>query len=601
MSSPLPPTTRTDPPARQAWALRECVLLAVGLVALVLVVYGKTLDTPLGSDARFLTYQNEWVRSGSGILRFWTHDVFEGAETHGVPYRSGYYRPVLNAFFWLEYRWAGSSATAYHLGELLLHGLNAFLVLLFVTSLTRSRGAGLVAGVLFAVHPINAFAASEPAAGGDVLFTAFYLVALLVFLRALDEEPEGRQVPLGVLAIVGGLYVLSLLSKEMGVTLPAVLLLLVLLRHGREGGALRRWTWTLPAWALLAGYVGWRFVILDLHPSTMGYGATQGRLAVLLATLATIPVHVARLLVPTGPRYPELDPGMIVVVGRGFADPLLWVSLALLALLGMTLVRWRREPELAFCAAFFLVTYSPLFRVNNIGGTLDTSVILTQERWIYLPAIAFVAAVGIGLTRLMQRMPRRQLVPAVAGAAAVACLLAWEASVHAGKYADPFARLRRLYAIPDKYLSRFELANRDLLYADWVAIPSGHLQDAETRARAAEKLVPDSPITAAGLAQVLAREGRWEEVRNLLVPWMYPTAEFLAAKRATNFRVYDDWNRVNPTVTLLLGRAEGHLGDTGKAQALLCDALARGISPAQVQSAADEIPQLAHPLTCPDS
>jgi hypothetical protein len=588
-------------PRGASWAPRARVLLAVGLVALVLLVYGRALDAPLGSDARFLTYQNEWVRSGSGILRFWTHDVFEGADTHGVPYRSGYYRPVLNAFFWLEYRWAGSSPVAYHLGEVVLHGLNAFLALLFVTGLTRSRGAGLAAGVLFAVHPINAFAASEPAAGGDVLFTAWYLAALLVFLRALDQEPAGHRVPVGALAIVGGLYALSLGSKEMGVTLPAVLVLLVLLRHGREGGARKRWTWTLPAWVVLAGYVVGRFAMLGLEPGTVGYGAARGQFAVLLATLATIPVHVARLLVPTGPGYPELDPGMIVVVGRGLADPLLWVSLALLALLGVTLVRWRREPELAFCSAFFLVTYSPLFRVNNIGGTLDTSVILTQERWIYLPAIAFFAAVGIGLTRLMRRIPRRRLAPAAAAAAGVACLLAWEASVHAGKYADPFAMLRRLYAIPEQYLSRFELANRYLLYADWVAMPSGNLQDAEARARAAEQLVPDSPITAAGLAQVLARENRWEEVRDLLTPWMYPTAEFLAATHASNFRVYDDWNRVNPTVTLLLGRAEGHLGDTTKAQALLCDALARGISQAQVGSAVDEIPQLAHPLACPAS
>jgi hypothetical protein len=48
MSSPHPPTTRSDPPTGQDWTPRERVLLAVGLVVLVLVVYGKTLDVPLG-------------------------------------------------------------------------------------------------------------------------------------------------------------------------------------------------------------------------------------------------------------------------------------------------------------------------------------------------------------------------------------------------------------------------------------------------------------------------------------------------------------------------------------------------------------------------
>jgi len=575
------------------WRAGERLWLAAGLVAVVLLTYQGALRVPLSSDARFLTYQNELVRAPDGLFHFWTRDVFEGAETHGTTYRSGYYRPVLNSFFWIEYRWAGTRDALYNLSEVVLHGLNAFLVLLLVTGLTRSRTAGLVAGALFAVHPVNAFAASEPAARGDLLFATFYLLALLVFQRALERE--GR-LPWAHLAGVSGLYALSLLSKEMGVTLPATLVLLVVLAHARSGGPLSRITWTAPAWALLAVYLAWRFLILDLDPGRMGYADAHGRVALLVATLKTLPVHVVRLAAPLSPGYPELNPELVVVVGRGVGDPLLWLALALGASLCAAVWAWRGMPGPAFWAAFFVVTYSPLLRTENIAGTLDTSVILTQERWIYLPAVAFFAVVGMVVARVGERTRRRWTVPV--GVAALATLLAWESSVHAGKHEDPFARLRRLYAIPEVHLSRFELANRALLYAHWVALRAGDVQEAEERARTAVGLVPDSPITAHGLADILARRGRWPEVRALLQPWMAPTPEFLAATRASNFRVYDDWNRINPEVALLLGRAQGWLGELAEARRLLCEAGGRGVAPERVADAVREIPALAGSLTC---
>ena len=76
------------------WILRVRAALAwigvaVGLFFVALAVYHGSLRTPLSSDARFLTYQNEFVRDSGGLSRAWTADYFEGAITHGVEYRSG--------------------------------------------------------------------------------------------------------------------------------------------------------------------------------------------------------------------------------------------------------------------------------------------------------------------------------------------------------------------------------------------------------------------------------------------------------------------------------------------------------------------------------
>ncbi|NIQ59535.1 MAG: hypothetical protein GWN71_41145, partial [Gammaproteobacteria bacterium] len=99
------------------------------------------------------------------------------------------------------------------------------------------------------------------------------------------------------------------------------------------------------------------------------------------------------------------------------------------------------------------------------------------------------------------------------------------AVVHAGRDGDPFAQLRRLYLVPEDRLSRMQRANRLLLYAQVVAAPTGDLAEAEARARRAVALAPDSPIPAAGLATILGRAGKWEEVVRILAPWWPMTVE----------------------------------------------------------------------------
>ena len=579
------------------------------------LTYRSSLDVPLGSDARYLTVQNSFVTQPGEYLQFWTSDFFLGAETHGVPYQSGYYRPVANTLFWLEYRWAGDRAVFYNLLGVLLHGLNAFLLALLVARIARNGWAGLVAGLLFVVHPIHAFAATDPAARADVLFAAFYLGALLLFDRLLDRDRSAW--PVVGLVAVSALYLLSVLSKEMGITLPAALVLLVLLRHVRSGPALRRLAWTLPAWGAFGAYLIVRFVALDLHVASMRYAESHDKLELALASLKTVPIHVSRLLVPLGPRFPELNPELVNTVGTGFGDPLVWVALGVVvALVVASLALWRTRPLAAFWCAFFGVSYSPLLRFENIGGSLDTSVILTQERWIYLPAISFFALVGAWIAGRLQLAGRDEVdggpesaTPRGAGRllirpisvtlAALATFLAWESSVHARKHDDPFAQLQRLYVIPEAKLGRFERANRLLLYAHWVAVPSGELEDAEARARAAIELVPDSPITARSAGGILARAGKWEEVRDLLVPWLRPDPAWLEEQHRTNPRVYDDWNRVNAEVMALMGRAAAQLGDIEAGRLYLCEARDRGIGLEALQDATREALGTVDALVCP--
>ena len=140
---------------------------------------------------------------------------------------------------------------------------------------------------------------------------------------------------------------------------------------------------------------------------------------------------------------------------------------------------------------------------------------------------------------------------------------------------DPFAQLRRLYLFPEERLSRMQLANKLLLYAQWVAVPMGDVAEAEARARRAVRVLPDSPIPAAALANVLLQEGKWRDAVETLEPWLAPSPERLAALGATNPRVGDDLNRTSPLIPYLLARGYAHLGQGTRALAMLCEAARR--------------------------
>ncbi len=628
-------TDRPGPkPPRRGWLrLALLALLMLGSV----VTYRGVLNQPLESDARFLSTQNNIVTDGTPA-EFFTRDFFEGADTRGYIYLSGYYRPITNTVFWLQYRLWGDRAWFYNLTGMLLHGLNAALLALLVAGVGRSRLAGLLAGALWVVHPVHAFAVTEPAALGDLMATSFYLAALVAFARGLGyrtadlaSPPDSGDGTFGSASssspasssnpaqssnpplsstmdrvptrwIVGSaaLFLLAVLSKESGITYPAAAVALVLLAHFRDSRPLRSGlVATLPLWGVFVGYLAWRFGVLSIFPGTVGYAEDVGTVALSVGVMKTVVVHLARIVIPMGWAFPEMHPWMVATANADPSDPLTLVAVVVVLGGAALALLWRSKPELAFWAALFWITYSPLARVDNIGGSIGTTTLLAQERWIYLPAIAVIGGGAMLLARVFSARPHalnRWIV--LGGAALVLAGLSWTAAIHARVQRDQLAQLAMLYEIPDEALGRVGMANRLMYYAYRVALPRGDLAEAVTRAEAAVELVPDSPIFPRALAGLRGAQGDWAGARALVLPWIQADSAFLARQSETNYRVYDDLNRVSPELWLVLGEAEGHLGDPVASEVAFCGALQRNHRADLLAQAVERTPGVTLPLTC---
>lgn len=174
---------------------------------------------------------------------------------------SHYTRCAPRTMWCLERYLFGTNPFGYHVVNLLIHIANAFLLVLLVKSITGRILPGLLGGIIFVTHSVAAICARWEAAAWDSLMALFYLAALLLFARYRKRGSSGL-----VLGLVACSYLVSLLSKEMALSFPILLLLwdFFLLKPDRPLGVwLRRnigqhlviWATT----ALFLGYTLWRY------------------------------------------------------------------------------------------------------------------------------------------------------------------------------------------------------------------------------------------------------------------------------------------------------------------------------------------------------
>ena len=144
----------------------------------------------------------------------------------------GHYIPVAWLTFGLDYTLWGMNPLGYHLTNNLIHSVNTALFYLVAlrmlakaTSLTGTalRSGSAAAALFFALHPLRAESVAWATERRDVLAGLFFLLTVLMYLRAAEAEgAHRRRLLAGSLAC----YVLALLSKSIVMTLPLALFLL---------------------------------------------------------------------------------------------------------------------------------------------------------------------------------------------------------------------------------------------------------------------------------------------------------------------------------------------------------------------------------------
>ncbi len=313
------------------------------------------------------------------------------------------YRPIRTLSYAIDYRFSGTGPVSYHVSNIIYHAVTALLVYLVTIALIPRQATALVAALIYAVHPVHTDSVAYLSGRRDILFALFYLAGFWCFVR----HRKRNRLPYLIAAMV--LYLLSIGSKEMGVTLPLMFFIYdVLGRLPQTSGGVPSLSFRDAGRAIrktikLHNYFYGAFFLCALcfsvykifiYPSSHQAGYYGNSFTVTMLTVGRILVHYIKLL---------LLPVKLVADYSYDAFPLSYSPLewrtctAFVVLLFLALALIKTIPRnkwIAFGGIWFFVTLLPVCHIIPHHELL-------AEHYLYLPSYGFCLAAALLVTPLL--------------------------------------------------------------------------------------------------------------------------------------------------------------------------------------------------------
>ena len=353
-------------------------------------------------------------------------------------YSMGNWHPLTWLSLALNYEIWGNNPLPFKITSIVIHILNSFLVYLLsckILILVRDNfhkgdnnwlspvsdrslaAAGVFAAVLFGVHPLHVESVSWISERKDLLYSFFYMLSIYYYIRFRETNDNSKYIILSVL-----MFLFSLMSKPMAVTLPIVLLLL-------DAYPLKRVSWDKSPKEILLTLLSRKYSFLML--------AFLASLIALLTQRSTIQGVDA---LDMGSRIINACMSIVLYIYHFFwpvnlstfysfhpmsTDPNLFSLLPVAVVLSVTIwflylaIRHHIFSPLV-CWLYIFVTLLPIIGIIKVGAQASA------DRYTYLPLLSLYIATAALLAIIHHRI--RFSKPLVALGVIVSCGIALAAT-----------------------------------------------------------------------------------------------------------------------------------------------------------------------------
>ncbi len=332
-------------------------------------------------------------------------------------------RGIAMLSFAINYAIGGLNVIGYHIVNLVIHITNGILVyfLIFLT-LDRidsfkgiAKKIAIYTALLFAVHPIQTQAVTYIVQRMESLSSMFMLIGLLLFIKGTETSKTVSRVLLFVAVAVS--YLLGFKSKEVAITLPAIIILYdyCFLSEGNPKKLIGRWPIygvLLVIFVLLAAPT---FTGLQETPGeapSAGFGVqsitpkeylfTQFNVLIYYITLLFVPINqnldydfpVSKGLF----EVPVVNPGTVLNIPL---PPPIVSLIILMTIIGFALYLLTRYASrithhgrlIAFFVLWFFIILSPS---SSFVPIID----VIFEHRLYLPSVGFFVLFSLAFDRI---------------------------------------------------------------------------------------------------------------------------------------------------------------------------------------------------------
>jgi hypothetical protein len=306
--------------------------------------------------------------------------------------------PLTWLTFGLDYVLWGMNPAGYHLTSLIIFAGNApvfyFVALRILRHATAFedgvlRLSAIAATLFFAIHPLRAESVGWASDRRDVLAGLFFLLTILMYLKASDATGKRRG---WLLAGSVGMYVLAFVSKGSVMVLPLVLVVIDIYPLRRTGGRWKEWT---AASARAVWLEKIPFLVLGIAGGAVAYYARSMAMGIMPLErypLAARPAmvfyslwfYLEKAVVPQGLSLVYELPLRVSLLDRQFLLP----AVAVTAITAAVVLLRRRWPAGLAVWAYYAIALGPVI------GIVHAIPQLTATRYSYLPGLGLALVVG---------------------------------------------------------------------------------------------------------------------------------------------------------------------------------------------------------------
>ncbi len=410
-------------------------LLSISLILIIsIAIYSNTLKNGFVYDDEFTIVNNTLIKNFSNIPKLFTKEYFSTSGEMS-------YRPVVTFTYFLDYWLYGLKSWGYHLTNVLLHAINGVILYIFLTLLfiqpsqssipvLKHNGTGfnlqssifnlqLIISLLFVAHPVLTEAVNAISFREDGLCFLFFISALILYIahRSLLIAHCSKFKVFCFQLLSLSFYLLALLSKEMAITFPLIIILYQLTSplpsgerdrvRGKELGSILLNPYNIGYILITLFYLYLRFFLF--------HNPVEENISIwsFSERLMTIPYlilkYIVLLIAPVSLSADYIITPVQSLISINFIIPFVIVSVLMLVAVNSVRASKTQSPVtshqlpnppqspftkgglrgiIVFGILFLLLTLLPVYNIIPIVNPF-------AERYLYLPSVGFSIIAGI--------------------------------------------------------------------------------------------------------------------------------------------------------------------------------------------------------------
>lgn len=412
-----------------------------------------------------------------------------------------YYRPLTYLTFYLDKIFWALDPGFMHLENVLLHAVNALLVFVIAEKIFRREQIDgpelpLIAGLLFALHPVNTETVNWIVCRYDLLATSFVLTSLLCLYYGVEKDRQRY------FFLSAGLLLLGTFAKENALfVFPVAIVLSVSLSSKRPYEVLARWRSIARMWRSAVPYsigVFAYFIIrkaaLFSHETGLGrvkdnivHAVSYDFIELAKVSITLLGFYVKKMIVPVPLNMAIAEVNALYI----------WFGIFLLFLLFFLAVRRTYYGD-QFLISIFVLSPTIILLLSKVGWTP------VAERYLYLSTAFFSIAVAGAGHALSAKYKKEKWMLAVALPVLMAAALVtvqrtllWQDNV--ALFQDTISKSPRLLKLQNSLADALKAA--------------GRTEEAEILLERAAKENPQHVFLLINQADLLLKKGKLDEAR----------------------------------------------------------------------------------------